>query len=79
MQCLHSHNLSQALLDQCKTSCAVMEQHRVDQASGKCVEVPGAERSAEHDLLPQERSADFLLFPYKHFKSNFYHSAPDTF
>lgn len=56
-----------------------MEQHRVDQASGKCVEVPGAEGSAEHDLLPQGRSGDFWLFPYKHFESNFYHSAPDTF
>ncbi|XP_075803400.1 integrin beta-8 isoform X2 [Microtus pennsylvanicus] len=39
MQCLHSHNLSQALLDQCKTSCAVMEQHRVDQAS-ECLPGP---------------------------------------
>lgn len=79
MQCLHSRNLSQALLDQCQTSCAVTEQHRVEQASGKCVEVPGAEESAEHYLLPQGRSGDFLLFPYKHFESNFYHSASDMF
>lgn len=35
MQCLHPHNLSQAILDRCKTSCALMEQHYMDQTSGK--------------------------------------------
>ncbi|CAH6779582.1 Itgb8 [Phodopus roborovskii] len=39
MQCLHPHNLSQAVLHQCKTSCAVMQQHRVDQAS-ECLSGP---------------------------------------
>lgn len=61
MQCLHPHNLSQAVLDQCKTTCAVMEQHRVDQASGKCVEAPGAEGSAKYHLLPEEKSSSFVL------------------
>ncbi|XP_049749247.1 integrin beta-8 isoform X2 [Elephas maximus indicus] len=31
VQCLHPHNLSQAILDQCKSSCALMEHHSVDQ------------------------------------------------
>lgn len=35
MQCLHPHNLSQAILDRCKTSCTLKEQHYVDQTSGK--------------------------------------------
>lgn len=35
MQCLHPHNLSQAILDRCKTSCALKEQHYADQTSGK--------------------------------------------
>ncbi|XP_038193862.1 integrin beta-8 [Arvicola amphibius] len=39
VQCLHSHNLSQALLDQCKTSCAVMEERRMEQAS-ECLPGP---------------------------------------
>uniref|UniRef100_G3RQ61 Integrin beta n=1 Tax=Gorilla gorilla gorilla TaxID=9595 RepID=G3RQ61_GORGO len=40
MQCLHPHNLSQAILDQCKTSCALMEQqHYVDQTS-ECFSSP---------------------------------------
>ncbi|XP_076978341.1 integrin beta-8 isoform X2 [Tamandua tetradactyla] len=33
VQCLHPHNLSQAILDKCKTSCALMEQHYVEQTS----------------------------------------------
>lgn len=40
VQCLHPHNLSQAILDQCKTSCALMEQqHYVDQTS-ECFSSP---------------------------------------
>ncbi|XP_074196927.1 integrin beta-8 isoform X4 [Rhinolophus sinicus] len=39
VQCLHPHNLSQVLLDRCKTSCAFMEQHYVDQAS-ECFSSP---------------------------------------
>lgn len=39
MQCLHAHNLSQALIDQCKTSCDVLEQHRLDQGS-ECLPGP---------------------------------------
>ena len=39
LQCLHPHNLSQAALDQCKSSCAVMEQHRMDQTS-ECLSGP---------------------------------------
>ncbi|KAB0396207.1 hypothetical protein E2I00_007055, partial [Balaenoptera physalus] len=33
VQCLHPHNLSQAILDRCKTSCTLKEQHYVDQTS----------------------------------------------
>uniref|UniRef100_A0A8I3WHF1 Integrin beta n=1 Tax=Callithrix jacchus TaxID=9483 RepID=A0A8I3WHF1_CALJA len=41
VQCPHPHNLSQAILDQCKTSCAPMEQqqHFVDQTS-ECFSSP---------------------------------------
>uniref|UniRef100_G1S411 Integrin beta n=1 Tax=Nomascus leucogenys TaxID=61853 RepID=G1S411_NOMLE len=40
MQCLPPHHLSQAVLDQCKTSCALMEQqHYVDQTS-ECFSSP---------------------------------------
>lgn len=35
VQCLRPHNLSQAILDRCKTSCALMEQHYMEQTSGK--------------------------------------------
>lgn len=63
MQCLHSHNLSQAVLHQCKTSCAIMEQHHVDQASGKCVQAPRTEGSTKYHLLPEGRSSGFILIP----------------
>ncbi|XP_023446130.2 integrin beta-8 isoform X2 [Dasypus novemcinctus] len=33
MQCLHPHNLSQAVLDQCKTTCALLEQPYMEQTS----------------------------------------------
>ncbi|XP_067602287.1 integrin beta-8 isoform X1 [Pseudorca crassidens] len=39
MQCLHPHNLSQAILDRCKTSCTLKEQHYVDQTS-ECFSSP---------------------------------------
>uniref|UniRef100_A0A8D0Q8L2 Integrin beta n=1 Tax=Sus scrofa TaxID=9823 RepID=A0A8D0Q8L2_PIG len=39
VQCLHPHNLSQAILDQCKTSCALKEQHYADQMS-ECFSSP---------------------------------------
>ncbi|XP_027788547.1 integrin beta-8 [Marmota flaviventris] len=39
MQCLHPHNLSQAILDQCKTSCALMDQHYGHQTS-ECLSSP---------------------------------------
>ncbi|XP_063095306.1 integrin beta-8 isoform X2 [Cavia porcellus] len=39
MQCLHPHNLSQAVLAQCKTSCALLDQLYVDQAS-ECLSSP---------------------------------------
>ncbi|XP_033613030.1 integrin beta-8 isoform X2 [Fukomys damarensis] len=39
MQCLHPHNLSQAVLAQCKTSCALLDQHYVEQTS-ECLSSP---------------------------------------
>ncbi|XP_036183845.1 integrin beta-8 isoform X3 [Myotis myotis] len=39
VQCLHPHNLSQAILDRCKSSCAFMQQHYVDQTS-ECFSSP---------------------------------------
>lgn len=39
VQCLHPHNLSQAILDQCRTSCASTEQPYVEQAS-ECFSSP---------------------------------------
>ncbi|KFO26062.1 Integrin beta-8 [Fukomys damarensis] len=37
MQCLHPHNLSQAVLAQCKTSCALLDQHYVEQTSATLI------------------------------------------
>ncbi|XP_007532323.1 integrin beta-8 isoform X1 [Erinaceus europaeus] len=39
VQCLHPHNLSQAILDQCKTSCALKGPHYMDQTS-ECFSSP---------------------------------------